>query len=104
METSYYDCECGDFDHAFRFSVDPDDGDLTLEARLNIFLPWYKRVWLAILYVLGRSEGYGDGHYDVTVVREKDYARLVELIRSSSAIKKAHHVIDLTQEKTLLKG
>lgn len=74
MEPIYFDCACGDLNHLFRFVLDPADGEVWLEARLNPYLPWYHRTKEAFLYVFGlRSKRT---QYDVTVVRHEDIERL----------------------------
>lgn len=85
METTFLDCQCSDFDHVIRFTLDPQDGDVWLETHLSYWLPWYKRVWAAVKYVFKRQHGYG--HYDCTMLREEDYDRLRDLLRQSEIAK-----------------
>lgn len=85
------ECQCGDFDHDVRFSLDTDDGDVTVEVRLNVFLPWWTRLWIAVLYAFGRSYGYNHGHYDVTVLRHDDFAALHEVLDQATAIRREKH-------------
>lgn len=78
MMTEYFDCDCSDFRHVFRFVLDADDGELWLEVQLNLWLPWYLRLWHAVRYVFGKPRMYG--HYDVTALRKDDFARLQALL------------------------
>lgn len=84
METLYADCQCSDFNHTFRFTLDPSDGELWLDVRLNRYEPWYRRVWIAVRYVFKRPEAYG--HYDITMLREEDYDRISKLFDVSTGI------------------
>lgn len=93
MEQHHVECQCSDFNHIFRFTLDPEDGDLWLDVRLNYYDPWYKRIWTAIKYVFKRTSRYGD--YDVTMLRPEDLPRLRELLDRAS---------QGPQEKPVLKG
>lgn len=99
METEHFDCQCSDFNHTIRFSLDRLDGDVWVDVRLNAYEPWYKRIWLGIKYVFGRPVAYG--HYDVTMLKEEDYDRLRDLMNRSEIAKAA--AVGRTRER-LLKG
>lgn len=81
----YFDCQCSDFNHVFRFVFDEKDGDMWLEVQLNHWLPWHKRVWQAIRYLFAKRQAYG--HFDTTMLREEDVARLQALLTRSSLFK-----------------
>jgi hypothetical protein len=105
MEQHYFECQCSDFNHVIRFTFDEEDGEVWLDVRLNYFEPWYKRVWNAIRFVFKRPVAYG--HYDVTMVREEDYARLHDLLDRSALVKRKQRLVTATgmlPEKPLLKG
>lgn len=60
MKTKYYECDCGDFDHTLRvsyFEDEPDQIYLEIHLRQKSF---FKRLWGALLYALGRRSRYGD--------------------------------------------
>jgi hypothetical protein len=79
MEQHYLDCACSDFNHVIRFTFDPEDGEVYLDVRLNAYEPWWKRVWYALRYVFGfKPPAYG--HYDCTILRPDDFARLHDLL------------------------
>lgn len=98
----YFECQCSDYEHVFRFALDPKDGEVWLDVNLNHCLPWYKRVWIALRYVFKKTEAYG--HYDITMLRDDDYKRLHDLLDRSSSIKQQLDVPEGPQEKTVLKG
>lgn len=102
MQRRYFDCQCSDFNHVFRFVLDEQDGELHLEVQLDLYLPWYKRLWLATLYVLGRQR-HGYGHYDITMLREEDYVQLHDMMDRSALIKRIR-ASQRSAEKPVLKG
>jgi len=101
MEQHYVECQCSDFNHVVRFVLDEKDGEVWLEVNINPYLPWYKRVWEAVRYVLGMRAAYG--HYDVTMLRDEDYVRLHALLDRSSLIKR-QVTLRGPQEKLVLNG
>jgi len=81
METHYFDCVCGQFNHVFRFTLEHDSGDLILDVQLRHWEKWYKRVWNALKYVFNKQVKYG--FYDTTMLREEDYDRLRDLMKQA---------------------
>jgi hypothetical protein len=110
MEQHYFECQCSDFSHVFRFVMDEEDGQVHLESQLDMWSPWYKRLWLALFYVLGlQRRGYG--HYDVTLVRLEDFHRLHDLLDRAKLLQLQHAdkraaelALKQPTEKPLLKG
>lgn len=88
MKREYFSCQCSDFRHDIRFTLDPEDGQLWLEVNLEPIHTWYKRVWIAIKYVFGKDRAYG--YYDCTLMRTEDYPRLRKLLDKSEALTKAY--------------
>lgn len=78
MENHYFNCQCTDFNHIFRFVYDPKDNDMWLEVHLYNWMPWYKRVWAAIRFIFKMEPAYG--HYDTTIIRPEDIKNLQNLI------------------------
>lgn len=104
FEQHYFDCICTDFGHTVRFIFDPKDGDMWLEVHINNWLPWYKRAWAALRYVFKQQRTYG--HYDTTVFRPDDYARLHTLLDRAQAFERQRAVaaaLQARQDKPLLK-
>lgn len=105
FEAHHFDCACSDFGHTIRFNLDPKDGELYLDVHLYNWLPWYKRVWAAVQYVFKRHRPYG--HYDCTLLKIEDFARLHSLLDRAEAAQKAEAArtaLALVQEKPVLKG
>lgn len=76
-----FECSCGSFDHNVRFEVDEDMGHISISVPLNHWLPWWKRLWLAVKYVFKRTERYG--HYDTVMLSPHDYDRIRALMDDS---------------------
>ena len=60
-------CDCLDARHQARFTLTAWGGndsivDLETDIHLNATLPWWKRVYYGLLYILGRATPYG--HWD----------------------------------------
>jgi hypothetical protein len=83
MKQEYFDCECSDFNHVFRFVYDDLDGDVWVEVQLRPWQAWYKRLWMAIRYLFGRSPAYG--FYDTTMLRDEDFPRFHALLDTAEA-------------------
>ena len=60
-------CDCHDPHHMMAFYYDeendPEFDELYVETQLNQALPWWKRVIVAVGYVLGKRSIYGYGHW-----------------------------------------
>lgn len=82
MEQHWFDCQCSDFGHVVRFTLDPDNGTVYLDVRLNPYLPWYRRLWVAVLYLFVRPKAHGGlgQYYDVTLLSPADFGRLHDLL------------------------
>lgn len=89
METEHLDCQCSDFNHTVRFTLDPSDGELWLDVHLNYCDPWWKRILNVVKYVFKRPAAYG--HYDVTMIREEDYDRIRDLLKRCEIAKAGAH-------------
>jgi hypothetical protein len=78
MLTHYFECQCSDYNHVFRFCHDLSDNSVMLEVNINHYLPWYKRVLEAIRYVFKMDRVHG--HFDVTIMRPEDMNNLALLV------------------------
>ena len=81
LRYEYFDCQCHDFNHTIRLTLDPQDGDVYLDVRLNDWMPWHRRIWNAVKYIF--KYDVTDGHYDVTLLREEDHDRIRDILRQS---------------------
>ena len=65
-------CNCHNLEHHLIFHFDPDDNYnefMYVNMNLNHYLPWYKRIGLAIKYIFGYKCQYG--HYNEVVLDRK---------------------------------
>ena len=92
MEKHYFECSCSSEEHTFSFHYDPDDGELYMSAFLNDWEAWYKRVWKAVKYVFGYKCKYG--HWDCTILTQKQTQRLKELLERSLEDRKKQGILD----------
>ncbi len=94
LQREVFFCECSDPSHIFEFVFSIWDYDPTKEdklgigncevyfqAQLNHYLPWYKRFWLSVKYVLGFYPKPGYSHWDGSLLRMKDVIRLRRLLQ-----------------------
>ena len=70
-------CDCGDSRHQIMFNWFQDFPHepeiLYMEPLLNIYKPWYSRLWQCVRYMLKKDDGY----FDVVIL---DHERTQELI------------------------
>lgn len=95
QDVFHFDCECSSYDHSIRFCVDQQDGSCWLSTRLNTYLPWWKRLWRASIYVVRPQHG-SFGHYDETLLDHKDFEKIRELFAKAETYRFAS--IPPTQE------
>lgn len=75
----YFDCQCDNFDHTIRFTYDGNPSEITVEVRMNDWLPWWKRVLVAFKYIfkMNRKTGFD---YDCTILKKDDLYILEKMI------------------------
>lgn len=78
-EYLYLECYCGNDNHLAKFQRDREYNELTLSVQLNQYRGFWKRVWVAIKYVLKIEPKYG--HWDCLSIREVDVERLIQFLR-----------------------
>ena len=62
MTRRLFVCDCGSLEHQFVVSCFNDDDDIDDWVYVSIHLApvaWYKRVWEAVKYVMGKRSRYG---------------------------------------------
>lgn len=98
MEYHHFDCQCHYYEHCVRFTLDDEDGDVCVEVRMNHFLPWWKRLWVAVGYVLGFTGPHG--HFGDTRLKSDDWARLHNLLDRAALIRTKNGLLG-PQEKSV---
>jgi len=80
-------CQCTNLGHMTvvalyeDLSVDemsPPYSELHIHSQLSVYMPWWKRVWLAFKYVFGLSSR--QAHWDTCMVRDEDLDAIIELV------------------------
>ena len=79
-ETEFYVCDCGNPEHNIISSHDRYvwggivDEDFSLHVQMSHYIPWYKRILVAIRYILGMEvKNY---HYAETLLSVEEAERL----------------------------
>jgi len=81
----YFTCVCGDFDHTLRFVLDLDrDSEyqfptIYVECQLNEYMPWYKRILIAIKYIFKKTQYYHSGCWEINA-NSDDPDRMIEML------------------------
>ena len=88
MESSkkiYIQCACHSIEHLLVASIEdfstkkhPKDIMFYFDIQLNHYLPWYKRVFLAIKYAFGFKSSIG--HWDNIIIFPEDAVELKNLL------------------------
>ncbi len=78
LESHFFDCQCHSDEHVLRFVLDREHRELYTSIFLDPLHPWWKRLWLAARYVLGRKSSYG--HWDCWLMLPDDARRLRALL------------------------
>lgn len=95
VEVLHLDCSCMNFCHSIRFHYDKEWRELQVETHLGNWLPWYKRIWLAIKYVMKKTHPV-HLQYDCALIKPEDYGKLKNLLDRAA---KDHY--DHTKEQIL---
>lgn len=88
MKVNYIDCACSDPKHTLRFTSDAELSEFVTEVHLNQYYGFFKRVWLAIKYVFGRSNK--NGHFDCTILNLSQVEELSTLLKTFKKDIKKH--------------
>lgn len=80
MKYEYIECCCGCDAHTIRFTWDPDPEfpEIYMSIFLYPFYSFWKRLWLAIKYIFGRTTSKY-GHFDETILVYEQIERLKDL-------------------------
>ena len=81
--TEHLDCCCGSPQHTLRFVLDFDTfGDdeiptIYTDVQMAHYLPWYKRIWVAIKYIFGYDTV---DHYGCWELDHTDADRMITML------------------------
>lgn len=82
----HVDCACDHPLHTVRFTLDPDEAELTMDVRLTPCVPWYKRVWFVVCYVWSGKSTHSP--YADVIFKHKDICELKELFGDAMKVQK----------------
>lgn len=71
-------CECGSLEHFMQISYEPDLDDCVFVTIHLSELPFWKRVKLGILYILGRKSKYGN--FEEIIIDKKKLKNIIEIL------------------------
>lgn len=78
FKTEFFLCECVFPEHLFYFSYDQEDNVLYRSAHLSTKQGFFRRIWIAVKYILGHQSTYGD--FDEVIIQPADRNRLISVI------------------------
>lgn len=81
LETHYLGCHCNSHQHLLKFDLDIDGKNSLLFASmyLDYYPRWYKRIWIAIKYILHINRPCSD--FDEWILKHEDVEHLQILLR-----------------------
>lgn len=80
MKSHFVVCSCQSSEHTLRFIYDSDAEELYCEVQLNQYRGLFKRLLVAIKYVLGYKCKYG--HWDNTIVSRDEMEKLYFFLKN----------------------
>jgi len=77
--TEYFECSCYSDEHTLRFILDLEENELYTTIYLNQYNSFFKRVWIAIKYILGYKCKFG--HWDCWILKLEDTKRMINMLQ-----------------------
>ena len=81
MKRKIFICECNSLEHQVIFWYDKDDDIFYCEPHLVTHKNFFKRIWIALKYIVGYKSKYG--HWDETIFKEKDLEKLYKYLKKN---------------------
>lgn len=79
--TAYFECACNSIQHLLKIEYLQEDNEIVLSFHLNSYLPWWKRLQLAIRYLFNPKDISGFGNYDCVILnKQRDCERIVAML------------------------
>lgn len=76
----FFICECGSLEHFLVFSYEPDHDDYVYVSIHLSELPFWKRLKLGILYILGHKSKYGN--FEEVVLSKQKLKDMIDKLSS----------------------
>ncbi len=93
VKSKIFECACSSLQHIFRVTLDELSGDVTIDMMLNTYLPFHKRVKLALNYIFRPGQSVY-GSYDEVILALDDYEKITAIFAESNEIMRKLHRID----------
>lgn len=94
FDSERFECQCASFQHSVRIMLDKEEGDIYVNVNLSTYLPWHKRLWRALKYVVSPGTSRF-GHYDEVILEPRDYERIENIFVRSREIRKRNEEMDV---------
>ncbi len=75
--TYYFECACGSPEDTIRFTLDKELGMIYCDFYLNHYIPWYKRIWIAIKYIFKIPPHHP--HFASWIMKRNDNIKLMKM-------------------------
>lgn len=88
LQHELFVCDCEDLSHQFiiTYCNDTDAPSISVQVKLTTWLPWYKRLWVAIKYLFRPGE-CRFGEYDEVLLKRSDAVRLQNVVNRLKDLK-----------------
>jgi len=73
----FFECECGSSEHTMRFVIDKQDNLIYCDFYLKQFEPWYKRIYIALKYILKMRPH--NSHFSSWILKKDDVEKLSKM-------------------------
>ncbi len=79
-------CSCTEPSHMMLFLWLEEEKELYISVQLNQLHSWWKRIWIALGYVLGKRSRYSYGHWDEGCISQESARELMPFLGRSSGL------------------
>lgn len=77
----FIECECLDPSHLMYIQYDSYYDEIIINNQMNHYLPWYKRIYVAIKFIFKLKNKY-NSHWDCTMINEEKRLKLKEFLEN----------------------
>lgn len=77
-DIAYIECACYDCEHVIRIQRDSIDKEVYVEICINPYQPFWKRVYSAILFILGMAHRYCS--FDTFIINDEQREKLIKYL------------------------
>lgn len=81
LKSEIFRCECHTPTHHMFVTYDTVEDEILIELKLNELTPWWKRLYIAMLYILGRDASHLTQYEDI-ILGHPDRQKLAKMLLS----------------------